>query len=510
MTSPAHQGNTVSERITDALLDPRRRERVVVAALAAYAVLWAIYCTVSTSAQELHSDMTEAAVLAREFSFGYFKHPPMSIWLAGLWFTVLPLAPWAYYLLAMAMPAIGLWAAWRLAARWLDAEKRIVALALLTFVPFYNFHALKYNANTVLIPFWALTTLWFARSLETRAPLYAALAGLAAAGAMLGKYWSIFLLAGLGVAALADPRRAAYFRSSAPWITVAVGAIALAPHAQWLVAHDFLPFGYATAIHVSRSLVEAAAGALKYLAGVLAYACVAIAIALLAARPLRAGLADMLLPADAARRLPAVAFWAPLLLPIPMALVAGIKLTDLWIMPALTLLPVVLLSSPFVQFDRGAVVRVVTAALLFPLTMAVLSPAIGVGMGWFRPTPTDFHQLAGAIDRAWRATTDRPLRIVAGGEEIVYGTAFHLPSRPSAFLHFNLALNPYFNEARLAREGLAAVCPASDQVCLGYAQQRAAAVAGSRTTHAEIQGGSRIKRLPPQPYVIVTVPPRPD
>src|SRR5204862_3371692 len=118
------------------------------------------------------------------------------------------------------------------------------------FVPFYNFHALKFNANTVLIPFWALTTLWFVRSFELRSPLYAALAGLAAAGAMLGKYWSIFLLAGLGLAALSDPRRGAYFRSSAPWVTVAVGALVLAPHVTWLVSHGFAPFAYAREAHM--------------------------------------------------------------------------------------------------------------------------------------------------------------------------------------------------------------------------------------------------------------------
>ena len=42
-----------------------------------------------------------------------------------------------------------------------------------------------------------------------------------AAGCMLGKYWSIFLLVGLVLAALIDRRRLQYFFSAAPWITVA-------------------------------------------------------------------------------------------------------------------------------------------------------------------------------------------------------------------------------------------------------------------------------------------------
>ena len=62
---------------------------------------------------------------------------------------------------------------------------------------------------------------------------------------MLGKYWSIFLLAGMGLSVLFDKRRVAYFRSAAPWITTGAEFIALAPHLFWLVRSDFKLFSYA-------------------------------------------------------------------------------------------------------------------------------------------------------------------------------------------------------------------------------------------------------------------------
>src|ERR1019366_10280832 len=117
------------------------------------------------------------------------------------------------------------------------------------------------------IPAWAATTFWFLRSYQTRSPIYAALAGVGAAACMLGKYWSVFLLAGLAIAALVDKRRAGYFRSAAPWITVAVGLIVLAPHLIWLYRHDFAPFGYAMTVHGSQSLAATAYSVLGYLAG---------------------------------------------------------------------------------------------------------------------------------------------------------------------------------------------------------------------------------------------------
>ena len=147
---------------------------------------------------------------------------------------------------------------WRLSADYLDIEKRVAGLALLMFVPFFNFHALKFNVNTVLMPLWAATTFWFLRSYKTRSALYAALAGIGAAGCMLGKYWSVFLLAGLAVAALIDQRRAAYFRSAAPWITIAVGLVVHRAASALALPHDFAPFDYAMAVHGAKSFADTA------------------------------------------------------------------------------------------------------------------------------------------------------------------------------------------------------------------------------------------------------------
>jgi len=135
------------------------------------------------------------------------------------------------------------------------------------FIPFYNFHALKFNPNTVLLPTWAGTTFWFLRSYKTRGVIYSALAGIGAGACMLGKYWSVFLLAGLIVAALGDRRRWLYLRSTAPWVTLVVGCAVLVPHLIWLSQHDFAPFEYAIAKHVAHSFTDIAVNAFTYLAG---------------------------------------------------------------------------------------------------------------------------------------------------------------------------------------------------------------------------------------------------
>ena len=324
------------------------------------------------------------------------------------WFTIFPVADWAYYLLAVTTAALALWIAWRLSARFLDGEKRVVGLALLTLVPFFNFHALKFNQNTVLLPLWAGTTLFFLRSFETRNMLDAALAGVLAAAAIYGKYWSAMLLLGLGIAALTDPRRDAYFRSPAPWVTIAAGALVLAPHVAWLVANNFVPFSYAFATHSATSMSAVALSTLTYLLGAFAYVAVPVILALVALRPDRAAAYDMLWPATPERRLAVVAFWAPLLVPIVVALAARFPLTSLWTMSAWTLLPVVLLSSPLTELKERFAPVIVAAAVIVPFVMIAAAPGVAYWVHRTGVVPGAAHasELAKWVELVWdRAAT---------------------------------------------------------------------------------------------------------
>jgi 4-amino-4-deoxy-L-arabinose transferase-like glycosyltransferase len=97
---------------------------------------------------------------------------------------------------------------------------------------------------------------------------YGALAGICAGLGMLAKYWSVFLLAGLIAAALIDPRRRAYFRSAAPWVTIAAGFTVLGPHLIWIYQHHFVSVNYAVARHAVRSVMHGAEQIVIYFADI--------------------------------------------------------------------------------------------------------------------------------------------------------------------------------------------------------------------------------------------------
>jgi 4-amino-4-deoxy-L-arabinose transferase-like glycosyltransferase len=495
--------NSAAVGFRNALINPARRERTVLIALVVYAVLWAIYGTIAKGSQGLHYDMTELIAWSRDLSFGYLKHPPLAAWIVGAWFSVFPVAEWSYYLLATLMPTIALWFAWRLSADYLDIEKRVLGLALLMLIPFFNFHALKFNVNTVLMPVWAATTFWFLRSYRTRSALYAALAGAGAAACMLGKYWSVFLLAGLVVAALIDARRARYFRSAAPWITVAIGFGLLAPHLVWLVQNDFVPFSYAMTVHGERPLAATVYGVAGYLAGSIGYVAIPLIVVAVAAWPSRATIADMMWPADAERRLVAAAFWAPFLLPVIGALVSATEITSLWSMPGWTLLPVLLLSSPAVRLTAADTRRMLIAATAVPLIMLIAAPVIAIQVHRVGPQPAAAHArlLAMQIESAWHEATPLPLRFVGGDAEIAYDVAAAAVDQPRALPDI---LAP--DDAELAQAGMALVCFVEDLGCVHAAQARAP---GARLIESDVLRNYFGLPGKPQRYTVVIVPPRP-
>lgn len=500
----------LGERLAAALCNPHTRERHAVLVLGAYTALWTLYAVIAKGSQDLHFDMGEALAWSRELAVGNPKHPPFSAVLVKAWFAVFPRADWAYHLLAVSVSAIGLWIAWTISARWLDASKRVAGLALLSLVPFFNFHALKYNANSVLIPLWAATTWSFVNAFESRKPSWAALAGLCAAGAMLGKYWSIVLLGGLAAAALLDPRRAAYFRSAAPWVTIAVGATALGGHVVWLATHGFAPILYAASEHPSPGPLATLAGAIGFLLGTAGYVAIPVALTLVAARPTRAALLDAVWPRTPDRRFAGIAFAAPLVLSTLLALAARALIVSLWAMPALTLLPVVVLSSPRLAVSREALGRLVTLAIAFPVVMLVAAPAIAImrHLDGLDHHAAHYRLLAQAVEAAWKATSARPLALVGSDTNLVNGVVFYLRSEPSTDDILGPWETPWVDAARIGREGIAMFCAADEPACVNAADALAALGPKGRRIELEIRRSYLGLAGAPQRYVIETIPPR--
>lgn len=444
-----------------ALADPARRNRAVLIALGAYVIAWTAYAIVAKSTQDIHPDTAELVAWSNELALGYSKHPPLGVYVVKGWMSVFPVSDWSFYLLGMVNAALALWIAWRLSSAFLGDEKRSIGLALLALVPFYSFLSLNYNHNTLLMPLWAAATLFFFRSFETRHLGFAALAGMAGGLGVLGKYWTIMLLAGFLLASLTDPRRREYFRSAAPWVSILVGGLFVAPHLVWLYRNDFVSIAYASAVHADGSMASVAAEALKYLAALPLYLGLPIAAVAIAARPSRAAIADALFPPAGNRRFAAVLFWTPLLLPIPISLILGIDLISLWAIPAMTLLPVLLLGSPLVRLAGRAAPSIMTVAIALPILALLCAPIVAWNV-FVHPNKngsSHYRELSSVALRMWHDQTGKPLKFVAGDRLPAVGIAFYAPDRQLVY-----SAQP-FSGQRERDAGVLAVCRGGRSAC---------------------------------------------
>jgi 4-amino-4-deoxy-L-arabinose transferase-like glycosyltransferase len=500
--------NDALARIVDGLADPTRRRRAALVFVLGYGALWFVYGVIAKSSQDLNADMAEMVVWSRELAWGYPKHPPLLAFVLWGWFKIFPLADWAYMLLAVITVSVGIFLAIEVCAEWLGREKLAAVPFLLATIPFYNFLGLKFDQNSALIPFWALAMWAMLRALDTRLLGWAALAGIAAAAAMLVKYWSAFLLLALALAALLHPKVRAYFRSAAPWVTAGVFLAAVAPHGVWLIAENFPPLTWVATRRVSTSLGDTFASMVEALGGTFAYAAVAIALVLIFVRPRPTALADGLLPQDE-RRVAANLFYVPLFVPIVPALIKSINLLSLWNTPALNLLPVMLLGSPLVTVPRVAVLRIAGVATALTLLIVAASPFVAFALlrTGVENDAAYARLLMEATEREWHKDTKKPLKLIAGPFALVSTAAFYGEDRPSTYPQFSRYLAPWVNDERVARDGMAIMC--SDwALCLQYMDAIAAQYGGGRRAEVTLARRWLWFSGPPARFFVTLIPPR--
>src|SRR6202171_5188278 len=236
--------------------------------LIGFTAVWLVFLTIAYLDGDLHPDVLETWTLGRGIDWSYSKHPPLMGWVARAWTSVFPLTHWSFQLMALTNAAFALWTVDLISRRFVGGDKRLIVLLLLMLLPIYQFHAQRFNANAVLLAAWPLATYCFLRSFETREVRWAAAAGATAALAMLGKYYSVFLIGSFVFAAICHPQRSAYFTSWAPWVSLVTLFTALLPHLNWLMANGAPPFAYALARHTGKALAPSVIEAFLFMLGV--------------------------------------------------------------------------------------------------------------------------------------------------------------------------------------------------------------------------------------------------
>ncbi|PIT06460.1 membrane protein [Bradyrhizobium nitroreducens] len=438
--------------------------------IACFVAVWTLYLVIAYAGGGLHPDTLEAWALGRDFAWGYAKHPPLMGWVAAAWTSVFPTSDWSLQLMAMANAGLALFFVDLIARQFVTGHKRVLVLLLLMLTPAYQFHAQRFNANAVQLAIWPLATWCFLRAFETRGSLWAIAVGCTTALAMVGKYYSIFLVASFAFAALAHPARRAYFTSASPWISIVVGLAALSPHIHWLATTGASSFTYALA-HANGIAASSLIEARTFVLGLVAAMGVsAVLWVLIAGTRLKQLPADFAAMSPGLRLLFYVAI-GTIVLPVLTSLAMGSDLPSLWALQGLFLFVIPVICGaryPIERFYTVNVTVIVAGVALAAVLVAAPIHAVHRNDQGYEEGRNLYAQAAREVTRQWRELTGEPLIAVGGDGSLAYATAFYSPDHPNNAGPFEFEDTLGLPRKAALERGLAALCFRDQEICIQW------------------------------------------
>jgi 4-amino-4-deoxy-L-arabinose transferase-like glycosyltransferase len=448
----------------------------IVLVLAGHVLLWAWVGVSSRSNFDAPGDMVEAYAWAQGWQWGYYKHPPLSAWVAGLWFSVVPESHWGYSLLAALNGAVGLAGLALLAREFLPRRWVLLCVMAASLTPGITTLAMRFNANAILISTWPWAMALFARLMRRQQPLDAVLCGGVCALAVLGKYYSGVLLAALLACALLVPEWRRIWRTRAAWLALATFFTCLLPHLLWLLAQTSGPLQYAAHATAQSSPGQALMRALHFALSQWVFPALAFALLWLGlSGPTRTrawwlAVTSVLRPRWQA---PWLLGMVPVLATVLGTVVTDARTASVWGLPISAGL--VLLAASRAH-EAGAEVdtrRLWRALLSLWLVIALLSPLWWLTRARLQtPGVTEPRiELAQALDAFWRREESTPLRWVTGTRALAASTSFYLHGRARYWSLWSPGIEtPWVEIDEVRDEGSLIVCAQEDTDCQDEAE----------------------------------------
>jgi len=442
-----------------------------------HALLWTVILINLKAAQDVHMDVAEAFAWGQKFQLGYGKHPPLAGWIAGLWFRAFPVTDWAAYLLATATVSLGMVITWLISLRVVDYRRAFFVVVMLAIYPIFNFKGFKYNPDLLQLVTLPLLVLAYLNAFEKRNAASGVLLGLAAALALMTKYWVLTMIGAVGLAALIHPERMNFLRSPAPWVAMVVGVIAMIPHLLWLKADDFAPLIYAGDVYGHFTRAETAMLALGYVEHNLALLALPVAIAALAlvgislrrpaatlARVWSAG------PNSGVNYTQALNVWLIQIIvavgPPLGGLIFSVYMKTDWGISLFFLTPLALVAIPRLRLLNAALFRIVATWLVLTLVTLAASPYIAIHEMTDKPSAAFSYgarsQLARELTQLWHNRFFTRWSVVAGTTEVGEPMTFYSPDHPAPLTPGEVWSSDLTSLEEAKRLGFIGVCDTTD------------------------------------------------
>src|SRR6266700_4544942 len=451
---------------------PEARLWLVIQFAILHAVIWTFILINLKAAQDVHMDVAEAWGWGQKFLLGYGKHPPLSGWIDGIWFKAFPATDWATYALAMATVSVGMVICWLVSLRVVDPRRAFLVVVMVALYPIFNFKGFKYNPDLLQLVTLPLLVLAYLDAFEKRTLRSGVWLGLAAALALMTKYWVLTMIGAIGLAALMHPDRVRFLRSPAPWVAITTLIAAMIPHLVWLNEVDFVPLTYAGDVYGLSNRAQSAQLVLGYIGHNLALLAAPVALAILAlAWPPRwigqmwSRGANPGVNVAQARNVWMIQSIVAIGPPLGGLLFTVYMKTD-WGISLFFLVPLSLVAIPGLRIRTMALANIVAIWLLASLATLVAAPQIAVLEMEANPNGAAGYgarsQLARELTEAWQGRFGARWAVVAGTTEVGEPMTFYSPDHPAPFTPGELWSSGLTSLEEARRLGFIGICDTTD------------------------------------------------
>src|SRR3984957_12982549 len=450
------------------------------------------------AAQAVHFDVAEAFAWSQKFLLGYGKHPPLSGWVAGLWFMLFPVTDWSTYALAMVTVGVGMMFCWAIALRVVDRRRAFLVVVMLAIYPIFNLKGFKYNPDLLQLVTLPLLVLAYMDAFERRTVRSGVWLGLACALALMTKYWVLTMIGAIGLAALIHPARMLFLRSPAPWVAIVTSAVAMVPHFIWLKQVNFSPLRYPGDTYSIPNHIQSLELVLGYIGHNIALLALPLLVAAAASAWSPRGW--MLLQRDPravvtrtwsrdgnsdVRMHQARNIWIiqgiVAVGPLIGALVFSIYLKTDWGISLFFLTPLAIVAIPQLRLRRAVLVRAVATWLVISLIVLVAAPQI-VPITMLRNATSQFtygshSQLARELTELWHRRFHSRWKVVAGATDVGEPMTFYSPDHPLPLTPnetWSSGLTSLDEAKRYGFIGVCEVCAWNEQACDAWMKRNAA------------------------------------
>lgn len=401
-------------------------------------------------------DIAESIVWGREWQFGYAKHPPLSIWLINLFYSIGGERLWLVFLLSQICVVAAMWAIWKLSSEFFEPKKALCAALLLEGVYYYNFTAFEFNQNVLQLAFWAFCSLYFYKAVKENKLFYWLFLGVCSGLAVMTKYFSGILLLMMLALMIFTREGRSRFLGVGPYLSFAVLLLISLPHLVWLAEHDYMTIKYI----VKRT--EDFTGGWGHLLnpGRFVYSqFLAIGVAIIAFLSIKKARLFKKIKIDTSFEslYPWVVGIGPFIFLLLLSLIFNIRLRSMWGAPIWGFVGIILFLIFDVKFTqniyRRFIKNIIVVALLFVLLFFgayFVAPYYGVKMAGDYPG----QKLAKFFTEVWRKETGKPLKIVAGLIKPIGSIALYSEDKPKVITNMRLDHAPWVTEEDIKKHGM--------------------------------------------------------